>query len=177
MARATEIRYRLIVAAEHLFSERGIEGASLRQIVSAVGLANNSAVQYHFGSKPGLIDAIFRQRMAEMEPARSKLLDEAESKGRLGDVRTLLQMTLLQILCLPHQALVDRSGRHPYARFLCQYLLRYRPPGIEWLPAAVVPDDPLSGMANFRGAIARRMDMRQPRRSGAIRQTRSVSTT
>jgi AcrR family transcriptional regulator len=137
LARATEIRYRLIVAAEQLFSEQGIEGTSLRQIATAGGLVNNSAVQYHFGSKVGLIDAIFRQRMEEMEFERARLLAEAESKGRLGDIKTLLQM-----ICHPHRALVDQSGRHPYAHFLCQYLLRYRPPAIPWLPAEVIPDAP-----------------------------------
>lgn len=137
MARASDIRQRLIVVAEQLFSENGIDGTSLRQIAAAAGLANNSAVQYHFGSKAGLIDGIFHHRMAELEEPRAELLALAAGEGRLGDIHTLLN-----VLCLPHARLVDGSGRHPYARFLCQYLLRNRVPGIGWLPTEVVPDVP-----------------------------------
>ncbi|WP_223811074.1 TetR/AcrR family transcriptional regulator [Rhizorhabdus histidinilytica] len=137
MARASEIRQRLIVAAERLFAENGIDGASLRQIAAAAGFANNSAVQYHFGSKDGLLDAVFRYRMNQMEGERGELLVAAASRGLLGDVKTLLQ-----IICLPHLGLVDENGRHPYARFLCQYLLRHRPPAIGWVPGTAVPDPP-----------------------------------
>ena len=55
---------RLVLAAERLFALHGIDGVSLRQIASEAGSANNSAVHYHFGSKEGLIGAIFRLSVA-----------------------------------------------------------------------------------------------------------------
>ena len=45
---------RMIVVAERLFAERGIEAVSLREVGAACGLRNNSAAQYHFGSRTGL---------------------------------------------------------------------------------------------------------------------------
>jgi len=45
----------LLDTAERLLGEKGIEGASMRQIAAEAGQGNNSVVQYHFGSKTGLI--------------------------------------------------------------------------------------------------------------------------
>ncbi|MET0908751.1 MAG: helix-turn-helix domain-containing protein, partial [Ilumatobacteraceae bacterium] len=54
---------RIVEVAERLFALHGIDGVSLRQIAAAAGTANNSAVNYHFGSKDGLITAIFQYRL------------------------------------------------------------------------------------------------------------------
>ena len=51
MASAREL---IIVAAERLIAERGVD-VPLRDIAAAAGQRNNSAVQYHFGSRDGLI--------------------------------------------------------------------------------------------------------------------------
>jgi AcrR family transcriptional regulator len=53
------MKEQIVLAAERLFAERGLDGVSLREIGAAVGNANNSAVQYHFGSKDQLVRAIF----------------------------------------------------------------------------------------------------------------------
>ena len=50
--------WQLMVAAEKLFGQRGIENVSLREIAAAAGHANTSAVQYHFGSKESLVQAV-----------------------------------------------------------------------------------------------------------------------
>ncbi|WP_380879457.1 hypothetical protein ACFB49_22350 [Sphingomonas sp. DBB INV C78] len=125
-ATSAEARERIIAAAEILFAERGIEAVSLREIAVAAGHGNNNAVQYHFGSKAGLVQAIFHHRVGQMEEPRHAMLAEAEAQGRLGDVRTLLD-----ILCLPLLDLVDGDGRHTYAGFLAQYVTRYRPGGLQ----------------------------------------------
>jgi hypothetical protein len=72
-----------------------------------------------------LVQAIFEQRVAEMEPRRREMLQAAEGAGLLNDARTLVDMIML-----PHLDLVDDDGQHPYASFLNQYLARYRPMGI-----------------------------------------------
>src|SRR4051794_41890454 len=51
---APSTKEQIVLAAEALFAERGIEGVSLRQIGAAAGNGNNSAVQYHFGTKDRL---------------------------------------------------------------------------------------------------------------------------
>lgn len=123
MTKADRTKLRLLDAAERLFARQGIEGTSLREISAAAGLSNTSSVQYHFGSKEGLLHGVFRHRMLQMEERRGKMFEAARRKDRLGEMRILLE-----IICLPHLDLVDDEGRYSYAEFLSQYLLRYRPP-------------------------------------------------
>ena len=49
-------RARIRDAALHLFAERGIDGASIRDIANAAGVSGG-LVRHHFGSKEGLRDA------------------------------------------------------------------------------------------------------------------------
>jgi len=53
---------RILGAAELLFAETGIATTSLRQITSRAKV-NLAAVNYHFGSKDGLIDAVYERRL------------------------------------------------------------------------------------------------------------------
>ena len=55
-------RLQLLATAERLFAERGIAGVSLREIGAAAGQRNNSATQYHFESKHGLVLALCEHR-------------------------------------------------------------------------------------------------------------------
>lgn len=110
---------KLILAAEKLFARGGLDGVSLREIAAAAGQGNHHAVQYHFGSREGLIQAVFAYRMWQMEAGRSEMLAKAEVAGKLGDARTIVE-----IIFLPQLALPDQHGNHSYAIFLCQYLLR-----------------------------------------------------
>jgi AcrR family transcriptional regulator len=109
---------KLILTAEQLFAKGGIEGVSLREIAAAAGQGNHHAVQYHFGSRQGLVEAIFVQRMEQMETRRAEMLDAATHAAKLGDARTLVEIIFLPQLSLPGQ-----HGNHSYANFLCQYLL------------------------------------------------------
>lgn len=112
---------KMILVAEALFAEGGINGVSMREIASKAGQGNHFAVQYHFGSREGLVEAIFDYRMEQMEPVRQRMLAVAKKKGRLDDARTLLDMVYLPQLELP-----DGEGHHSYAGFLSQYLMRSR---------------------------------------------------
>jgi AcrR family transcriptional regulator len=122
---ATDSKVQLILAGEQLFAERGTDGASLREIATVAGHGNNNAVRYHFGSKDGLIQAIFRYRVAWLEPARHRLLSKVEEHNLTGDVRSLLE-----VLNLPYLTMRDARGRFAYPAFLQQYLLRHRPKGM-----------------------------------------------
>jgi AcrR family transcriptional regulator len=116
-------RTRLILAGEQLFAKGGINGASMREIATHAGQGNHAAVQYHFGSREGLVRAIFDFRMDQMEAARGAMLRRAEQIGRLKDARTILEAILL-----PQLDLHDADGHHSYASFLSQYLLQSRSP-------------------------------------------------
>ncbi|MFA7584758.1 MAG: helix-turn-helix domain-containing protein [Novosphingobium sp.] len=114
---ATQIR--IMLAAEALFAENGIDGASLREIAVAAKQRNPFAAQYHFGSREELIRAIFHYRMEQMEEPRGRMLLRAEREGRLHDPHAVMEM-----IYLPQVALVEKPENHGYATFLCQYLLR-----------------------------------------------------
>ncbi|GAA2979007.1 TetR family transcriptional regulator [Kitasatospora sp. NPDC006786] len=82
-----ETRERLLRAAEELFATRGVEAALTRDITRLAGQSNPSAVQYHFGSREGLLDAIMAGRQERAEQAlapRLPALADADLPGLLG---------------------------------------------------------------------------------------------
>ncbi|MFJ9850812.1 TetR/AcrR family transcriptional regulator [Streptomyces sp. NPDC101150] len=83
MARTSgpETRDKLIRAAEELFAAHGVDGAQMRDIVRRAGQGNPSAVQYHFGSRAGLLDAVMAGRLGRTEAALAPLLAAAEGAG------------------------------------------------------------------------------------------------
>jgi AcrR family transcriptional regulator len=78
-----ETRTRILDAAEELFMQHGFEGTSMRLLTAKAG-ANLAAVNYHFGSKDALIEALFRRRLDPMNASRVAELDrmEKEAGGR-----------------------------------------------------------------------------------------------
>ncbi|MDG1463243.1 MAG: TetR family transcriptional regulator, partial [Gammaproteobacteria bacterium] len=63
-------RLQIILAAERLFGEQGIDAVSLRQINVAAGQKNSSATHYHFGNKETLVAAIYEYRMQNVNERR-----------------------------------------------------------------------------------------------------------
>jgi AcrR family transcriptional regulator len=75
----------LLLTAERLFAQHGIDGVALRAIAIEAGSANKSAIQYHFGSKEGLLRAIFAYRLADLLQRRNLLkarVDPDDLRGR-----------------------------------------------------------------------------------------------
>ncbi|WP_157535130.1 TetR/AcrR family transcriptional regulator [Nocardia inohanensis] len=110
----TDARERIIAAAERLIAERG-QAVPLRDIAAAAEQRNNSAIQYHFGSRDGLIEAVVERRLATLEVRRLELLAEQAGSGRPPGVHGLLEA-----LVIPMFELGERHGAHHYARFLEQ---------------------------------------------------------
>lgn len=84
-------RVALLDAAERLFSQYGIEGTSVRDIVNAAG-ANLGAINYHFGSKDRLALEVFARRIEPVNRQRLERLDALEKAAELHE------LTLPQIL-------------------------------------------------------------------------------
>ena len=72
-----DTRDRILNAAEALFAEHSFERASLR-LLTAEAQVNLAAVNYHFGSKEGLIRAVFERRLAPLNAERLAALDALE---------------------------------------------------------------------------------------------------
>ncbi|MER7949960.1 TetR family transcriptional regulator [Streptomyces sp. NPDC096079] len=126
MARTSgpETREKLIRAAEELFAAQGVDGAQLRDIVALAGQANPSAVQYHFGSRTGLRDAVMAGRQARTEQVLASLLDGAGDDPRqlvaalvtaeAGELRTDRGRRCLRISAqLSHESGVRTRTPHP----------------------------------------------------------------
>lgn len=79
MARTSgpETREKLIRAGEEVFAAQGVHGAQLRDIVRLAGQSNPSAVQYHFGSRAGLLDAVMAGRQTRTEKMLAAELEQA----------------------------------------------------------------------------------------------------
>ncbi|MCG6954073.1 MAG: TetR family transcriptional regulator [Betaproteobacteria bacterium] len=79
----SETQTRILDAAEELFLLHGFEGASMRMLTARAGV-NLAAINYHFGSKDALIEAVLRRRLDPMNANRIAALDrlEAEAAGR-----------------------------------------------------------------------------------------------
>src|SRR4051812_16792293 len=75
-----ETRTRILDAAEELFMLHGFEGASMRQLTTKAAV-NLAAVNYHFGSKNALIEAVFRRRLDPMNAERIAGLDRLEAEA------------------------------------------------------------------------------------------------
>jgi len=79
-----DTRDRILEVAERLFAEHGFAASSLRTITAEAG-ANLAAVNYHFGSKDGLVREVLSRRVDPLNRERLALLEHAmESAGHEG---------------------------------------------------------------------------------------------
>ncbi len=101
---------RILDAAEALFMEHGFEATSLRSITATAGV-NLAAVNYHFGSKEELFQAVLTRRLDPMNQARVALLDRLEAEAGAGP---LACERILGALLTPALALArdpERGGK------------------------------------------------------------------
>jgi AcrR family transcriptional regulator len=109
-------RRTIIETAERMYAERGINGVSLREIGAAAGQLNTGAARYHFGSKLGLINAVFELRMAPINAERERMLADIEAAGHVGDLRRLVAAFAVPLA----GALGTRERPSWYLRFATQ---------------------------------------------------------
>ncbi len=89
----TDTKTCILDAAEKLFAEDGFHNTSLRGITS-LATVNLAAVNYHFGCKDALLQAVIDRRLLPLNQLRRQklqaALDRAEATGRRPEVRQLL---------------------------------------------------------------------------------------
>jgi AcrR family transcriptional regulator len=98
MTRGAITTERLILVAEQLYADHGLDAVSLRQIAEAAGQKNHAVVQYHFGTKEELLKAIVRYRTEDAQDRRRAALDALEASGRQHDVRGLLEAAVVPLV-------------------------------------------------------------------------------
>jgi AcrR family transcriptional regulator len=99
MVRATQTsrKDRILDAAEHAFADLGFDGASLRQIVQRAKV-NLATVYYYFGSKEGLMVAVFVRRIGPLRQEQMEMLHRFEEEAGL---RPLRLEKILEAMLLP----------------------------------------------------------------------------
>ena len=84
----------ILDAAERLFAREGFHNTSLRAITGEAGV-NLAAVNYHFGSKVGLLDKVFERRLLPLNKVRQDKLqavrDASRQENRQPGVKETLQ--------------------------------------------------------------------------------------
>jgi AcrR family transcriptional regulator len=99
MARSgEESRTALLDAAERLFAIHGVETTSLRDIAIAAGQRNNSATQYHFVDREGLVAAVFTRRMDEINERRIQMISDVDRNGQDGDIVALASALMFPLI-------------------------------------------------------------------------------
>ena len=115
-ATSADTKTRILDAAEQLFMEHGFEATSLRSLTSAAGV-NLAAVNYHFGSKEELFQAVLTRRLDPMNQERIDLLEklERDSGGRSLSVEKILSSMLIPALRLARD---EKRGGKNFLRLL-----------------------------------------------------------
>ncbi|MEJ7683139.1 MAG: TetR family transcriptional regulator [Segetibacter sp.] len=70
-----EKQKQIIETAERLFSARGFDGTSVRDIADDAGV-NIAMISYYFGSKEKLMEALFEQRITNIKLKVESLLHD-----------------------------------------------------------------------------------------------------
>ena len=105
---------RILDAAEQLFSDHGFVETSLRTITSHAGV-NLAAVNYHFGSKKALIQAVFARFLDPFAEHLSVALEDIEQSNNLPKVESLLALLVDQIMAV--------KARNPDDLCICMRLI------------------------------------------------------
>ena len=79
--RSAQTRRRFIEAGQTLFAARSIDSVSLNEITVAAGQKNRNALQYHFGSREGLLQAIVDTHAARVCELRQPYLETSPNSG------------------------------------------------------------------------------------------------
>ena len=110
-AASADTKTRILDAAEAQFMEHGFEATSLRGLTSAAGV-NLAAVNYHFGTKEELFQAVLTRRLDPMNQERIDLLAklEREAGGRALSCEKILFAMLIPALRLARDE--KRGGKN-----------------------------------------------------------------
>jgi AcrR family transcriptional regulator len=114
---ATQTRARLLREAERQFARHGVYQATLRDITEAAGQRNVSALNYHFGSRDGIVVEILRRHGDPLDVARGELLDEP--------IDAMPTAALVRALLVPLSGELRRADGRDYLRIVAQLTSRF----------------------------------------------------
>ena len=115
-ATSADTKTRILDAAESLFMEHGFEATSLRSLTAAASV-NLAAVNYHFGTKEELFQAVLTRRLDPMNQERIELLErlERDTAGKPMSCEKILFTMLIPALRLSRD---EKRGGKNFLRLL-----------------------------------------------------------
>jgi len=120
-----ETRERVLEVAERLFAERGLDAVSIRDIIAAAG-ANLGAINYHFGTKDRLIEAVFERRLIPSTQERIQALETVEKAA--GDRPPKLETVLEAIFrSVVEEAMDPKRGGATFGKLMARCLVDPNP--------------------------------------------------
>jgi AcrR family transcriptional regulator len=142
---SSDTRQRILAAAERQFAERGFAGTTMRDLTHAAG-TNLAAVNYHFGSKEGLLHEVFR---TYLEPIGRERLDALDAAEQAAGGAPLPLRRILELYLAP--AVRTLASRHSGIPSIVTRLHHEPHPAVEELIARVM--QPVT--ARYIAAVAR----------------------
>ena len=109
---SSDTKERLLDHAEKMFATDGVFAVTNRQITEAAGQKNESALNYHFGTRNDLIITLLRRRSKELDAMRAELL------AHLGDRPTTRE--LVQLLVEVYASCLHTESGCDYLRIVDQ---------------------------------------------------------
>ncbi len=86
---SSDPKERILEVAERIFAEQGLEAVSLRSVTAEAGV-NIAAVNYYFGSKAALLQAMTQRFFLSVNREQLRHLEEIEEKTQNPSVQDLL---------------------------------------------------------------------------------------
>jgi AcrR family transcriptional regulator len=149
-------RLRLLGAAVELFGEKGLEGATVREIAARAG-QNVAAIAYHFGSKEKLYFAVLEGVVRELRHRLGDVFAEIQAIGERREpapaealrlLKTFLREVYLRMISRDEAVaivqLIVREQTQPTAGFDILYEQGFRPlhEGLCLLVGQILGQDP-----------------------------------
>lgn len=138
----------LMRKAELLFAEKGVDRVSIAEINQAAAQKNRSAVQYHFGDKHGLLEAIIARHSVGVQEAWLDMLTVLDGKG-IDDVWSILEVLVLPMV----RRLDDPDNGREYVLISAQLV------GHPTFPLFTAPARGFEGASEMAVRLTRKVDL------------------
>lgn len=95
----SNVKEDILDAAEAVFAELGYAGTTLREVATHASVTQ-ALINYYFGSKYGLFEAVFLRRGRQISEQRMHKLEQLQAGGKRPRVRQIVEAFLLPTLAL-----------------------------------------------------------------------------
>ncbi|GGO67097.1 TetR/AcrR family transcriptional regulator [Bowmanella pacifica] len=119
-SKAQQTQEKILKVATHIFSVKGYDGLSTRELAIAAGV-NLSVPYYHFGSKEKLYEACIQRFIKKIDKVRRENLATIDTDGE-HDKYDRLEKILIAFTEPHYQLLTDEEG-YDYAKLIARCAL------------------------------------------------------